>query len=72
MLIIKILFRIVKAGFGNKRKMLKNSLSSALLIDQSVIVDVLNKCQISQNSRAQELDFEQWQRLYHQIEPMLK
>lgn len=68
----KILFRIVKAGFGNKRKMLKNSLSSALHIDQSVVVDVLNKCQISQNSRAQELDFEQWQRLYHQIEPMLK
>ncbi len=68
----KILFRIVKAGFSNKRKMLKNSLSSALHIDQSVVVDVLYKCQISKNSRAQELDFEQWQRLYHQIEPMLK
>ncbi|MDQ5943723.1 MAG: rRNA (adenine1518-N6/adenine1519-N6)-dimethyltransferase [Patescibacteria group bacterium] len=68
----KQLFRIVKAGFSNKRKMLKNSLSSALRIDQVAIVDVLDKCQISQNSRAQELDFEQWHGLYLQIRPMLK
>jgi 16S rRNA (adenine1518-N6/adenine1519-N6)-dimethyltransferase len=68
----KILFRIVKAGFSNKRKMLKNSLSSALQIDQAAIVDLLDKCQISQSSRAQELDFEQWHRLYLAIGPMLK
>jgi len=68
----KKLFRIVKAGFSNKRKMLKNSLSSALQIDQSTIVDVLDICQIPQNSRAQELDFEQWRALYLQIAPMIK
>ena len=68
----KMLFRIVKAGFSNKRKMLKNSLSSALQIDQYTIASVLQRSQIPQESRAQELDFEQWHELYLQIRPMLK
>jgi 16S rRNA (adenine1518-N6/adenine1519-N6)-dimethyltransferase len=68
----KKLFRIVKAGFSNKRKMLKNSLSAALQIDQAVVSDILTDCSILQNARAQELDFEQWHRLYLAIEPMLK
>lgn len=68
----KKLFRIVRGGFSNKRKMLKNSLSAALQIDQSIVTDILINCSISQNSRAQELGFEQWRRLYLAIEPMLK
>ena len=68
----KMLFRIVRGGFSNKRKMLKNSLSAALQIDQTMVLDILINCSISQNARAQELDFDQWHRLYLAIEPMLK
>lgn len=68
----KNLFRIVRGGFSNKRKMLKNSLSAALQIDQTTVLDILTNCSISQNARAQELDFDQWHRLYLAIEPMLK
>lgn len=66
------LFRIVKGGFSNKRKMLKNSLSAALQIDQITVLDILTNCSISQNARAQELDFDKWHKLYLAIEPMLK
>jgi len=68
----KKLFRIVKAGFSEKRKMLRNSLSAGLHIDQSVIIQALDKAGVSNTARAQELSLTQWQNIYEQIVHMLK
>lgn len=60
----KKLFRLVKAGFSEKRKKLKNSLSGSLIIDTKVIDKILEEVNIKSNARAQELSFEEWRNLY--------
>ena len=62
------LFRLVKAGFGEKRKMLRNSLSGGLHIDHVQAEELLRKAQIDLTSRAQELSLLDWQRLYSEAE----
>lgn len=58
------LFRIVKAGFGEKRKKLRNSLSGGLGIDTSLVEKLLADSKISSTARAQELTMNQWHSLY--------
>jgi len=58
------LFRLVKAGFGEKRKMLRNSLSGGLGIDSSQTESILDKSKIKRTARAQELSMNDWHRLY--------
>lgn len=60
----KILFRIVKAGFGNRRKQLKNSLVGGLHIPEQAVMKVLLKAGIDPILRAQELTMDQWRILY--------
>ena len=62
------LFRLIKAGFGEKRKQLKNSLAGGLNVDAAVITELLNQAGISPMARAQELNFDQWEQLYHLAE----
>lgn len=56
-------FRVVKAGFGQKRKQLKNSLAAGLSQPMSQIVTVLNKANIDPVRRAETLSLEEWGRL---------
>lgn len=56
----KHFFRVVKAGFSNRRKTLHNSLSAGLHIPKQEIATILGNLGISQNSRAQELSIEKW------------
>lgn len=58
------LFRLVKAGFGEKRKMLRNSLSGGLGIANSQTESILDKSEIKPTARAQELSMNDWHRLY--------
>ncbi|MCA9349891.1 ribosomal RNA small subunit methyltransferase A [Candidatus Saccharibacteria bacterium] len=57
------LMRLVKAGFSQKRKKLKNSLSSGLAQPISRIEQWLAEAGIDGNKRAQELGLEDWGRL---------
>ena len=61
-------FRIVKAGFGEKRKKLANSLSGGLHLDKALVAETLSALQLGENVRAQELSLEQWYALYERLE----
>jgi len=58
------LFRLIKAGFGEKRKQLKNSLAGGLNLSSEFTTDLLAKAKLSPTARAQELTLKQWQKLY--------
>ncbi len=62
----KKLFRLVKAGFGEKRKMLRNSLSGGLGISTSQVEELLQNAKLSKTARAQELSMDAWERLYRE------
>jgi len=59
----KDFFAVVRAGFGEKRKTLRNSLSGGLRIEKSESEVLLQKADISPGARAEELSLEDWHRL---------
>lgn len=58
------LFRLIKAGFGERRKQLKNSLAGGLNAEATVIDKLLSQSDIEPVRRAQELSLTEWQQLY--------
>lgn len=61
------LFRIIKAGFGEKRKQLKNSLAGGLNLSHEYAAQLLKLAKIKPDQRAQELDLAAWKRLYRVV-----
>ena len=59
----KELFRLVKAGFSEKRKKLRSSLSGGLGISKIEAEALLAKAKIDSNLRAQNLSLQDWLRL---------
>ncbi len=59
----KAYFRVVKAGFAQRRKTLLNSLSSGLHLSRAEAEALLYKASIPPNGRAQMLTLEQWNEL---------
>lgn len=59
----KLFFRVVRAGFGEKRKKLRNSLSGGLHLDKSAVDELLAQAHISPEARAEELSLNQWHQL---------
>ncbi|HSX35718.1 MAG TPA: 16S rRNA (adenine(1518)-N(6)/adenine(1519)-N(6))-dimethyltransferase RsmA [Patescibacteria group bacterium] len=57
-------FRIVKAGFAQRRKTLLNSLSAGLQISREETDQLLQRAGIAPNTRAQNLSLTQWHDLY--------
>jgi 16S rRNA (adenine1518-N6/adenine1519-N6)-dimethyltransferase len=57
------LFRLARAGFGQKRKQLRNSLAGGLRLSPSVVVEWLQQAAIPPTSRAQELGLDAWVQL---------
>lgn len=57
-------FRLVRAGFSQRRKQVRNSISAALGVEKDVVERVLNKAGIDQRRRAETLDVPDWLRLY--------
>ena len=60
----KQFFRLVKAGFSNRRKTLLNSLSGGLHMEKPATNQLLESAQINPTARPQELSLEQWYALY--------
>lgn len=58
-------FRIVRAGFSQKRKQLKNALSSGLNLPNPAIEAWLGAADIAATRRAETLTLSDWERLYH-------
>lgn len=61
-------FRLVRAGFGERRKKLRSSLSGGLHMSKADIDDLLQKADITPEARAQELSIEQWCHLQRILE----
>ncbi len=58
------LFRLIKAGFGEKRKQLKNSLAGGLNIEPALAVAILDQAGINPTKRSQDLSLAEWHKLY--------
>lgn len=56
-------FRLIKAGFSQKRKTLRNSLSSGLRISPTDAADLLTRADIDPQRRAETLSIEEWEKL---------
>ncbi len=60
-------FKIVKAGFSEKRKKLRSSLSGGLQITKVEADEILKNAKISPNTRAQELSLADWRKIYKSL-----
>lgn len=60
----KKFFQIVKAGFSQRRKKLRSSLSAGLRITKPEASELLERAGIDPNARPQELALHDWHRLY--------
>jgi 16S rRNA (adenine1518-N6/adenine1519-N6)-dimethyltransferase len=60
----KDFFRIVKAGFGERRKTLENSLSGGLRLSKDETKNILKKAGIDPGLRAQALSLEEWHNIH--------
>jgi len=61
--LINTFFKLTKAGFSQKRKTLRNSLSSGLHVTTVEVEDLLTKAEIDPKRRAETLSIDEWQRL---------
>ncbi len=61
-------FRVVRAGFSQKRKQLRNSLAAGLGFKALVAADLLRAAAIDPQRRAETLTLEEWARLTRQAE----
>lgn len=57
-------FRLVKAGFSQRRKTLLNSLSAGLRISKDDVKDLCQRAKIDAGRRAQTLSLDEWYALY--------
>lgn len=64
---LKDFLRIVKFGYSQKRKKLTNSLGAGLHKEVGEMRLILEKANIDPNVRAEDLEVEDWQRLYEVI-----
>ena len=65
----KDFFKVVKAGFSEKRKKLRSSLSGGLKISKPDAEALLQRAQISLDNRAEALSLDDWVRLTRIVTP---
>jgi len=61
--LLETFFKLIKAGFSQKRKTLRNSLSAGLHISPTDAADLLTKANIDPQRRAETLSIPEWQNL---------
>jgi len=61
--LLEIFFKLIKAGFSQKRKTLRNSFSSGLHINANEAASLLKKANIDPMRRAETLSIEEWKTL---------
>ena len=54
----EIIFKVIKSAFEKRRKNILNSLSSGLELEKSFILEILKKCNLDKNLRAENLTLE--------------
>lgn len=55
---VENLEKVLRAGFGKRRKTVLNSISSGLNLEKSIVLEILEKLGIDENSRAENLSLE--------------
>ncbi len=60
----KTFFQLVKAGFSQRRKKLRSSLSAGLRVSKGEVETLLLAADLDPNSRPQELSLEDWHKIY--------
>ncbi len=65
-------FSLVRAGFSQRRKYLKNSLPQGLRLPTDEVVAALNRSGIDEKGRPQDLSVEEWLHLYGEMAQVLK
>jgi 16S rRNA (adenine1518-N6/adenine1519-N6)-dimethyltransferase len=60
-------FGVVRAGFGQKRKQLRNALAQGLSLPVSTVVEALHRAGMNEKRRAQTLSLEEWARVTQEI-----
>jgi 16S rRNA (adenine1518-N6/adenine1519-N6)-dimethyltransferase len=68
---IDYFFRVVKAGFGQKRKQLKNSLAAGLHRPVEEIVEAMHRSNINPSRRAETLSLAEWGQLVQAMSAMI-
>jgi len=63
----KMLFKVIKAAFQNRRKIILNSLSNGLLIEKEKILICLNNLGIKSNLRAENITLEEFGKIADEI-----
>ena len=61
--LLNTFFKLIKAGFSQKRKTLRNSLSSGLHVSTTEAADLLTQVNIDPQRRAETLQIEEWEKL---------
>lgn len=64
---VEAFFDVVRAGFAQRRKQLRNSLSQGLKLPPHEIVEVLHRAGLDEKQRPQELSVEQWVHLTREL-----
>ena len=64
-------FRIVRAGFAQRRKQLRNTLSTTLKVPAAEVVGALNAVDIDPRRRAETLSLEEWGKVTNALIPHL-
>jgi 16S rRNA (adenine1518-N6/adenine1519-N6)-dimethyltransferase len=60
-------FEVVRAGFGQKRKQLRNALAQGLSLPSSTVVEALRRAGVDEKRRAQTLNLEEWTRVTREM-----
>lgn len=68
---LPLFFRVVKAGFSERRKKLRSSLSGGLILPKDKVDELLAKSSINPNARAQELSIDDWLTLVKNFQSIL-
>lgn len=63
----KQFFRMVKAGFSAKRKMLKSAIAGGLRLSKEAAQSAIENADLNPDVRAQELSLNDWNKLYNSL-----
>jgi len=69
---VEAFFSLVRAGFAQRRKYLKNSLPQGLGLSTDQVIFALRRARIEERLRPQSLSVEDWARLYRELAPKLR
>ncbi len=68
---VALFFRIVRAGFAQRRKQLRNTLASVLELDPQRVEDAFAEVQVAHTRRAESLSLAEWEAVYRALAPLL-